>query len=73
MPRKFYVDINRNPIGNDSRSLCDNTTEMWDGTAYCNRPKGHKVDELTNENRWTGEFHQEAFEGWIWDEKGNIG
>lgn len=67
MPRSFYPDMYDKPEGSES---CQARTEMWDGPAYCNRPKGHKIEAIESDNLGTGEFHQEAFEGWIWDDRG---
>jgi hypothetical protein len=60
-------------MGNEINALCNKTTEMWDGEAACNRVAGHKVDVMTRDNREDGEFHQEAFEGWVWDNNGAVG
>lgn len=71
MPRPFYSDTNRGADVRPDESLCLNEIEMFDGPGVCTRPKGHQVNNLTPDN--VGEFHQEAFEGWVWDNHGRVG
>lgn len=73
MPREFYEDSAQNAPVQESQKLCANAIPLFDGPAFCVRPEGHKVDVMTRDNHDTGEFHQEEFEGWIWDNDGAIG
>lgn len=75
MPRKFYNDLVQYPIGGQTEKLCGKEILLFDGAAFCNREKNHQVDELdpATKNKDTGEFHQEAFEGWVWDDRGYVG
>ena len=73
MPRPFYSDLEIYPTSANHDSLCGHETEMWDGPGICNRAKGHEVETMTNSNFDTGEFHQESFEGWVWDGEGSVG
>lgn len=57
----MYDDLNSTTV------ICKSSTALFDGPAYCDRPYGHRVDVMTNDNLGTGEFHQESFEGWVWD------
>lgn len=73
MPQEFYPDTNKGQMNSDTGALCFAETEFWDGPGFCTRPKGHKVDimsEMPSTRR--GEFHQEAHEGWVWDNNGSI-
>lgn len=73
MPRRFYDDTNRRPTMGELPNLCGQTIELFDGPAYCTRENGHKVETMTRSNSPSGEFHQEEFEGWVWDNEGAIG
>lgn len=74
MPRVFYPDTeqNLNVVG-DPEKYCLNQIGLFDGPAVCMRPKGHEVTETNNGLNPNGEFHQEAFEGWFWDNHGRVG
>lgn len=72
MPREFYPDTIAQENVIDPYTICGVTTALFDGEGVCNRIKGHFTETMTDDNWGTGEFHQEAFEGWIWDGKGSI-
>lgn len=72
MPREFYPDTVKDENITDDSVLCNNETQMFDGPGICTRAKGHKLEKMTNDNWGTGEFHQESFEGWVWDGEGSI-
>lgn len=70
MPRDFYPDLYREDE-KPSFELCLNEITMFDGVGVCMRPKDHKVDEANTFP--DGEYHQEEYEGWIWDNSGRVG
>lgn len=71
MPREFYPDTDRNEERSDELN-CLNEIDMWDGPGICMRKKGHRVDAASPANG-LGEFHQEALEGWVWNDNGLVG
>lgn len=73
MPREFYADTDEYGSMRHKDETCLNEIEMSDGPGICMRPKGHQVNEMTSGANPVGEFHQEAFEGWVWDNHGRVG
>jgi hypothetical protein len=70
MPREFYADTQQ---GEATGNECLNEIEMFDGPGICMRPKGHKVTEMAKIDDPAGQFHQEGFEGWVWNNKNQVG
>lgn len=72
MPRdSFYPDLDQTGLKPVSE-LCYATIEMFDGPGICKRAKNHRVDQMEGRNVNSGEFHQEEYEGWVWDSNGSI-
>lgn len=72
MPIEFYPDTDT--MGErDESNRCLDTITLFDGPGVCKRNKGHKVDDDKNPAQGNGEFHQEEFEGWIWNDRGLCG
>lgn len=71
MPREFYPDTDQSSNADPEKYCLDEIT-LFDGPGICMRRKNHKVDEIMNPGVH-GEFHQEAFEGWVWTNNGRVG
>lgn len=75
MPIDFYPDTERSlrTRKNAQEELCLNTVNGFDGPFVCTREKNHRIDSLKEVTPEAGSsFHQEEYEGWIWDNDGGV-